>query len=1070
MPSLKIYKASAGSGKTFTLAREYLFYLVKNPLVYKNILAVTFTNKATAEMKERILTELFLLSYGKESDHLEYLVSKTGMDEKVVRENAGLAFNGILHDFSNFSVSTIDSFFQKIFRSFLYELGIKFNFDLLLNDSEVLEEAVKQFLENLQPEEPSTEWLLQFIQERMEEGKSYRIEDELVKSGKEIFKEQFVEFQQELFEKITDKTFLNSYKDSLKSIIEKVILDLRKIGIGMMEEIVQSGLDINDFSNKASGVAGYIYKLSIVSSDNITSVFEPGVRTLNASTDPQNWTTKNSTRRNEIIALVENSLLAKLNEVLAMIKIQKAQVYTARLILKNLFNLGLLAEISKEAKKYTFQNGYFLLAEIPRFLAEVIGTDGAPFVYEKAGTRYTHYMIDEFQDTSQMQYANFKPLVENSLSQGYGNLVVGDVKQSIYRWRNSDWQLLESQLRNDFAMFSPKEINLEENYRSKPNVISFNNALYSIIPEMSTGILENDQNSKERIIKLYSESIQKQPRQNYSDKGYVGVQFYSSDDYKDEVADSWMPSTVLFWWKRGLRDIAVLVRENRDIPIVFNSISRYIKKELEGIPSDFRVISGESLSLTASGAVNFLVSLLRYSINPDDMVNQGVLLHEYQFYLSNNEQNPDAWFNSKDSDIKNKIPELSDQTFTDALTLPFYEMIEHFISVFKLAELKNEMPFLLNFMDCVRDFSLKPLSNIKTFLDWWAENGARQMVSMNDEVEAVKIVSIHKSKGMQYDAVIIPFPDWSMTPSKHPPLLWCKAKSEPFNRLPVIPVIFHKEMNSSHFNNEYNEELLRSVIDNLNLLYVATTRAKSVLEMTCLVNDKAKLSQINDLIQMSLFSEAEISISEKGVKLCECIDKDKNLFSVGIKEEVKVDKSGKDHMGVDQATKFESNLFNPKILVADNSYGIMSSEQNDRIKYGILLHEILSFIKNADEVDSVLERFFVKEKFTLIETKKIRNLIAEILNLPEVKPWFKKGNQVFNERSIVSNENEVRRPDRVVFVNDKAIVVDYKTGLQKVDEHRIQIKNYVELIREMGTPEVEGWLLYTDSLKTEKVI
>ena len=1070
MSSLKIYKASAGSGKTFTLTREYLSYLIKYPLVYKNILAVTFTNKATAEMKDRILSELFILSTGRNSDHLNYLISNTGINEKEIRKNANTAFRLILHDYTNFSVTTIDSFFQRIFRSFLYELGIKFNFDLLLNDNEVLEEGVKQFLDNIEPDHPATEWLLQFIQERIEDGKSYKIEDELVKSGKEIFKEQFVQYQDELFEKTGDKIFLNSYKNDLHGIIEEISDRLRRVGVEMQEEMLKAGLAFEDFSNGLRGVGGYLQKLTQINSNTIIDVFKPGVRTISAAGDSQSWTAKGSPKKVEIISLAEKILIPKLNEVLNVISDEKHRFFSARLILKNLFNLGLLSEIARESKKYTFNNGYFLLAEIPRFLAQIIGNDGAPFVYEKTGTRFTHYMIDEFQDTSQMQYRNFKPLIVNSLSQGYGNMVVGDVKQSIYRWRNSDWQLLENQLGKDFSIFSPTSISLDENYRSKPNIISFNNALYTILPELTSLLLPDEKESQERIRSLYVNSIQKQPLKKYSDNGFVGVRFFNYDNFQLLVCEKWIPETILFWWKQGVKDIAVLVRENKDIPIVFTTLNNYLKQNKSEIPDDFRVVSGESLSLIASGAVNFLVSLLRYTVNANDLINQGVLLHEYKYYLSESEINPDEWLNSYGSDIKDKIPELTSERFKHAISLPFYEMVEHFIALFNLSRLKSEIPFILNFMDCIRDFSVRPMANIKTFIDWWTENGAKQMVSMNDEFEAVKIVSIHKSKGMQYEAVIIPFPDWQMTPAKHPPLLWCKTNHEPFNKLPVIPVIFNREMSDSYFNKEYREEVLKSVIDNLNLLYVATTRAKSVLEMACPVAKKESVTSVNDILKIGLYSDKKITINGKEEPMLSFLDIQDMYFSIGDREKVHSNVKTELTYGGFISTSFISNLYNPEILIADNSYGIVSQEKDDKIKFGILVHEILASIKYYDEIDQVLDKFAVREKFTSFEISRINSLLREIFNLNGVQEWFDRKYKVLNERTIVLKSGDIKRPDRIILMGDNAIVIDYKTGIAESIKNQNQIRNYVDLLKEMGFKNVEGWLLYTDLLKTEQVV
>ncbi|MBI5540242.1 MAG: UvrD-helicase domain-containing protein [Bacteroidia bacterium] len=1067
--NLKIYKASAGSGKTFMLAREYLRLVISNPLIYRNILAVTFTNKATDEMKERILEELYLLSSDKKSDHLCFLISECKLTEENVRKNAKRAFNLILHDYSNFSVSTIDSFFQKIFRAFLYELDIKFNFDLLLNDNEVLDEAVKQMVESLEPNQPVTDWLMQLIDNKIEDGKSYRIESDLAKSGKEIFRERFSEYQNELFSKITDKTFLNKYRADLKAIKSEYISKIKQIAQKAVSEIEKNGFDVSDFNLGSRGFANYIYKLSKITED---TKFE-NIQTASAEkyfviiNGDGKWYSGSTKRKDEVESFCETTLKHLLAEVLNYVDNNKQSFNSANLILKNLYNLGLLSEIASEAKSYTTKNGYFLLAEIPKFLSDIIGNDGASFVYEKSGNRFSHYMIDEFQDTSQMQYKNFLPLIENSLAQGYDNLIVGDVKQSIYRWRNSDWQLLSQSLQNDLKQFNPELITLGENYRSKPNIIAFNNSLYSVLPKLAASAID-EENEKLRIENLYTDHLQATPAKDFANDGFVKVSFFEKDIFYDKVYGEWLPQTVFNLWNRGVKDIAVLVRENRSIPEVFSTLFNF-KNEVGVHPcSDFRIVSGESLSLTASGVVNFLVSLIRYTVNSNDRINIGLLLNEYNVYLKHNAENPETWFGNGIKEIENLIPELKNPEFVKAVNLSFYEMVEQFISIFNLYSIVEEIPFILNFLDCVRDFSKKPLASIDKFIEWWSENGDKQLVSMSDEKEVVKIVSIHKSKGMQYEAVVIPFPDWAMLPSKHPPVLWCKCSKEPYNGLPVIPVQFNKDMQHSLFAAEYYEEVIRSVIDNANLLYVATTRAKTILEIACPVNKKEGQIDINKLILDSLNSDTDCNIKGKANKFNSFLNKETQIFEIGNLDDIKpVAAEAAKKQAI--ATSGNYSVFNTEILVADNSFGTMNAEVDEKIKYGILLHEILAQIKYKDEALKVLSRFCTKEKITKQEQKQLGIMLTELFKIPEAGEWFDEKNEVMTEIGIVVKGKGIQRPDRVVQRDNKIIVIDYKTGKEDTQKHKSQVNRYVNLIKEMNYTNVEGWLLYTDLIKVEKV-
>ncbi len=1051
------------------LAREYLRLVISNPLIYRNILAVTFTNKATEEMKERILNELHFLSSNKKSDHLVFLISECRLSEENVRKNAKRAFNLILHDYSNFSVSTIDSFFQKIFRAFLFELDIKFNFDLLLNDTEVLDEAVKQMVDSLEPNQPVTDWLMQLIDNKIEDGKSYRIESDLAKSGKEIFKERFSEYQEELFKKITDKPFLNKYRSDLKIIKKQYTDKVKQIAKSAMSEIEKNGFEVSEFTGGSRGFVNYLFKLSKLPDEvkfdaiQATSV-EKYFALINGD---GKWYSSSTKRKSEIESFCESTLKQLLDEVLKFIENNKHGFNSANLILKNLYNLGLLSEIASEAKTYTSKNGYFLLAEIPKFLSDIIGNDGASFVYEKSGNRYSHYMIDEFQDTSQLQYKNFLPLIENSLAQGYDNLIVGDVKQSIYRWRNSDWQLLSQSLQNDLKQFNPELITLSENYRSKANIIAFNNSLYSVLPKLASEIID-DETEKQRIVNIYEGQLQAIPAKQFLNDGFVKVSFFEKDIFYEKVLDEWLPNTVFKLWNKGIRDIAVLVRENRSIPEVFSTLFNF-KNEAGVHPcNDFRIVSGESLSLTASGVVNFLVSLIRYTVNSKDRINIGLLLNEYNVYLKQNAENPETWFSNNLENLENLIPELLNPEFLKAVNLSFYEMVEQFINIFNLYSIVEEIPFILNFLDCVRDFSKKPLATIDNFIEWWSENGNKQLVSMSDEKEVVKIVSIHKSKGMQYEAVVIPFPDWPMLPSKHPPVLWCKSNVEPYNSLPVIPVVFNKDMQHSHFAAEYFEEVIRSVVDNTNLLYVATTRAKTILEIACPVNKKAGQNDINQLIFDSLNSETECNVKGNSSKISAFFNAETQIFEIGELDKIEALPTEFDKKQ-SISTTGQFSVFNTEILIADNSFGIMKPEADEKIKYGILLHKILALITTKENYLKVLQQFCVKEKISSQELEKLSKMLNDLFAISEVGEWFDSKNEVFTEIGIVVKNSSIKRPDRVVFRDNKVLVIDYKTGKEDIQKHKSQVSRYVNLIKEMNYQDVEGWLLYTDLLKVEKV-
>ncbi|NCO54276.1 MAG: UvrD-helicase domain-containing protein [Bacteroidetes bacterium] len=1065
MSPLKIYKASAGSGKTYKLTYEYLSIVVKNPYLYRSILAVTFTNKATDEMKERILTELFLLSSNKESVHLKSLMSELKISEDVVRNNAQKTFNLILHNYSNFSVSTIDSFFQKMFRAFLFELDIKFNFDLLIDNKEVLSESVRQFIDSLELEQPTTNWLIKLITNKIENEKSYNTEEDLIKLSEEIFKEKFIVEQDELFKKTNDKEFLNSFTGKLLKIRNSFIYFIKEKANKTLSKINNSGFSIDDFVGGSKGLVPFLNKLSDIKNDvkfvdtiYTTSFF----KYKNIANSEGKWFSSSTKRKSEVETFCETNIKQLLIDLFAHIEKNKFDFITSKLILQNLYNLGLLSEIARETKEYTNKNGYFLLSEIPKFLSQIIGNDGASFVYEKTGTHFKHFMLDEFQDTSQLQYNNFLPLIVNSLAQGFDNLVVGDVKQSIYRWRNSSWKLLSNNIHNDTKMFNPLEITLDENYRSKPNIIDFNNALYSLLPKISSNLIE-DENGKIRICELYKGHHQNIPKKKFVHNGYVKISFIDKIEFNETVLSEWLTNTVFEMWNKGIKDIAILIRNNKDIPKVFSTLFNFKNAEGEHPCIDFRIISGESLLLTASGVINFLISLIKYTVNPADEINKALLLNEYNMYLTNNTENQDTWFNN----ISENMKIITSQEFTEAINLPLYEMVEHFINIFNLNSKEEEIPFILNFLDCIRNFSSKPLSSQRDFIEWWNENSYKKNVSMNDEKEAVKVVTIHKSKGMQYEAVVIPYPSWGMLPLKEN-IIWCNCKKEPFNELPVFPIIYNKDMQYSFFAQDYFEESLLSIVDNINLLYVATTRAKSILQIACPTGERTKTTYIYNLINDSIFNPPEIKSDKKIINLNSFYNSDNKVLEIGKLNDVVIEDSSTQSK-INIATPKIFNSFNKDILISDNTFGTISKETNNKIKYGTLLHTLLSLIKNKDEAENTLQRFCNTEKISLEEQKQLSEIINNILNIPNVIDWFKPDNIVITERGIIEKSGKIYRPDRVIINNNKVIVIDYKTGQYEIQKHKEQITKYINLLKEMNYNNIEGWLLYTDLMKCEKV-
>jgi len=449
---LTVYKASAGSGKTFQLVAEYLKLLLKNPMSYRNILAVTFTNKATQEMKSRILEQLHQLAENKESDYLDLLKNATSFSEETIRQRTKQVLKNILHDYNRFSVNTIDSFTQRVIKAFNREMGISPHFILELDNELILEEAVDRLMAKVDTDKQLRRWLVKFSEEKIRENKSQRIETDIKALGGELFKEKFQVFfpENESEENPYNRENLEDFRKELEKIIHWYESTIRKKAADSMDVVQKAGFTVDDFLYKTGGVAGF---LKIMANGELK---EPGARVLAAAESTEKWFSKSHEHKNALVQLVETKLQPLLQEILEFYTKNENKYLSAIQVRKQLRMLGILTDLKEEVKLLLQEKGILQISDSNLLLSKIIGESDSPFIYEKVGSRFDYYMLDEFQDTSSLQWNNFKPLVANALAEGHPALLVGDVKQSIYRWRNSDWNILASHIHSDFPNFLPR--------------------------------------------------------------------------------------------------------------------------------------------------------------------------------------------------------------------------------------------------------------------------------------------------------------------------------------------------------------------------------------------------------------------------------------------------------------------------------------------------------------------------------------------------------------------------------------------------------------------------------------
>ncbi|MCX6220735.1 MAG: UvrD-helicase domain-containing protein, partial [Bacteroidia bacterium] len=840
---LNIYRASAGSGKTFLLVGEYLKMLFAQPKSYRNILAVTFTNKATAEMKERILKELGNLSNGSDSRYLE-LLKEIGSEQKI-RWKATDILKLILHDYSRFSVMTIDSFFQKVIRAFAREIRLNASFRTEIDNRQALEEAIDLLFQEIEDNSLLMNWMVLFLEENLEEGRSWDFRQELLKFGKEVEKEAFKVYGDEFVESLASKENLSRYVQEIKKVTREADIRLRKIGQEAIELIGGSGMNIDQFKGGKNTFVNIFNKL-------VNGKFEMPTKTaLEARDCPENWYKKTDSQelKSQIEAIYHRGLNRLLNEAIMALADEIPKINSAQAILKNIYPFGLLGNIALKIREVLKENNTVLLSDSGRMIGKIIEGNDTPFIYEKVGLIYHHFMLDEFQDTSVQQWSNFKPLVENALASGYSSLVVGDVKQSIYRWRNGDWNLLANRLATDLSHQLVNKEELKENWRSRKNIVDFNNTLFwkasvflnSWFEEETTG--EQFDELHGVIAQAYGDPSQicKHPGKP---EGYVKITFVDAEEakYKSgfrEKALVHLIGQLEKVQKSGVKaeEITILVRENSEAGMIAKAL--WERKKSDPQPSCiYDVITSDTLKIGQSQVVRFVVNFFRFFTRKEPQkVRAEILYGYYRILKQEGMTSGDEWQIDLHGlfDPAAPLPELfekwldedsNSEFITGLLALPLYELAVSIVDHFELGSIVGEKLFLQAFLDMVLEYGREDYGGIAGFLVWWDASGGNKTLNLTNIQNFIRISSIHQSKGLEYPTVFIPFCNWEVgLNARKLPYIWSVPEIEPFSNLKMVLLKCESSLKNSIFSYDYNKELLYSILDNLNLLYVAATRA-----------------------------------------------------------------------------------------------------------------------------------------------------------------------------------------------------------------------------------------------------
>lgn len=1099
---LTVYRASAGSGKTFTLAVEYISLLVKDPENYQHILAVTFTNKATQEMKMRILSQLYGIANSLQSSqqYFNKVKEKTNMPDAVIRNNARAALTLLIHRYNNFRILTIDAFFQQVLRNLAHELGQTANLRVDLNNEEITEKAVDQMIESLEKGQPVLQWISTYINNSIEDDNGWNIIGKIKTFGTNIFKDFYKAHEANLKEQLSNADDFKVYETTLRKRRNDIRKTFNSKARSILNEIKNANLDIP--SNYRSGLYKYLTDSAIAPLTN--KPLKAGV--LKANESPQNWTSSKCAKadKQQIQTLAAEVLSAQLNELIAYNNDNWNEFQSIQLTLSHLSELRLLHAIADAVDNLTKDTNRFMLSNTQALLKELIADSDTPFIFERIGARLKHVMIDEFQDTSTIQWQNFQVLLANCMAQELSqNLIVGDIKQSVYRWRQGDWGILNN-IEKSFAHQKIRLETLDYNYRSEKRIIDFNNAFWEqCVANTAKEVAQDDAEKAEIVQKAYEDVAQKTHKT--TENGFVKISLYPSKSMKEAVLEE-LIETIKELFNNGYggknqSKIAILVRSKSNIQDIVNAL-------LQSFGNEINIVSDEAFRLDASLSVNIIVSAMHLLTHPDDVLTRGKLVKLYNqellkkpltdtdLLVSINESNN---IDTKNIDKKERRKLATEQQMAKLnsqlppeyvanrellLGLPIVDLVDKLFMLFGLDQLEGQSSYICTLYDTLNDFLKDHTADIDDFINEW-ENSLSSKTIQSDEIEGIRIMTIHKSKGLEFDNVIIPFCNWEMEKKG---TLWCETKNKPapYNKLPLLPIDFSRDkLIGTVFEDDYKEEHFQNIVDNLNLLYVAFTRASKNLFVFGLRQGKTTLDniakgtppgnrsyaielalrQVSEQLQGSSLSfpddiGSEIHF-EYGTLVPETHEKEHAVADNPFL--IKPDKHIVSIATYPQAATFKQSNKSIEFVKGED---VDPSDRTRYIKIGNVLHQLFSTIYTTADIPARLNE--LEQQGIIyndeITSAQLRTRIEDAITNPQVQEWFSKRWQLYNECTILeynkdTNEMEEHRPDRVMTDGKEFVVVDFKFGKER-EEYKKQVQQYMEILIRMGHKKVSGYLWY----------
>lgn len=1040
-----VYRSSAGSGKTYTLVRDYLALALGSPVAsrYRKILAITFTNKAAEEMKNRVLDQLAKIAAGDASDLHSSLCDATNTSVKELQQRAQSALRHMLHNYSDLSICTIDKFMHQLIRAFSRDLTLSQDFDVETDATPLLEEAVGQIVERVGSDPLTTSVLIEWVESQIEKDRNWQIESELVKTGKDKVNLQSEPFLQRLSE--FDPAAVVEVRKALTAYCNAFENDITRHGTAAMTLIRSKNLSAEAFHFKTNGVYNYILKLAE------GEVLTPAKKRARAAIDEGKFENNKATAEEksalaEIIPEITAHLLA-----VDRIRAEKESTYLIfQDLLRHLFQMVLLNELHLSMEQLKTEKNLIFVDDFHRKISAVVQREPAPFIYERMGHRYLDILIDEFQDTSTTQWHNFLPLVADALSKGGRAMLVGDGKQAIYRWRGGEveqfdqlpkvitdneepiWLEHQRLLRDQY-----REEHLEKNWRSLGRIVDFNNKLYTALKA----------HIPESLQSVYSDVEQELHRNNTGLVIFDLVEFQNKAEgdleYIGRVREA-IATSLRDGYQQN--DICVITRRNEESQKVVHALNG---ATVNGEVLQF--ISNESLLIDHDPAVKWAVAFMRHLSDPTHTGHAlQALIRSVQLFAPSAENHDQLkTYAVKQNGRLSKagvMPFMHDRGAVwergKLLALNLFDLVTRLA-----ADAPNQAVFETAhwsfFKQRVLQFSNDHGSDLVAFLSWWSDNADRFSLSIPQESNAVRTMSIHKSKGLQFPVVLLPFCDWNFKHNQA--TYWADtpdgvkaAVSEP---LPEVMISsFSKKLEESELSDQIAAEEVRILLDNLNLLYVATTRAQERLylfsrQRTPQEKPSNVAHWLSAYAEKMGWNDFPVVIGDEGHR-SDYFPKDQ---SPAKKPQAAVSLPIANHSGWQQ-----------KIRISLEAGALVEGRMQPTKKaIGNMVHRLLAEVTHAKDLEDVLMAHRARGDIEPNLLDEVSAQMRAVVQGAETASWFAEHDKILVEYPIVTPDGQMVRPDRIVIDDRHATVIDYKTGAPNT-AHEHQIRHYGQLLETMG--------------------